>query len=75
MFNVIKNYNGIECSYHKIAEILKNPETITVTVWSYSNKLAEENGEIYINSTEFVFNTNEIDSKNLLQDLISKIQL
>lgn len=75
MFNIIKVYNGIECSYHKIGEIYKNSETITVNVWSYVNELSEQNGDDYINSSIFTFNTKDINQTNLIQDLTSKIQL
>lgn len=75
MFNVIKNYNGIECSYHKIGVISVNNQNITVHIWSYINSLSEENGENYINETIFNFNPTDIDKENLISDICSKITL
>lgn len=75
MFNITKNYNGIECSYHKIGAISVNDQKITVHIWSYINSLSEENGEDYINETIFDFNPTDIDKENLISDLYSKITL
>lgn len=75
MFNITKNYNGIECSYHKIGAISSNDQEITVYVWSYIDILSEENGDDFINESIFTFNINEIDTKNLISSLLSKIIL
>lgn len=75
MFNVIKTYNETECSFHKIGSITSNFFEIKVYVWSYVDKLSEENGEEFINETEFVFQTSDIDKNNLIPSLVAKINL
>ena len=75
MLNITKNYNGIDCTFHKIGNLIVNPNQIIASVWSYKDEASEQNGEDYINETIFTFDPTEIDKENLISDLYNRITL